>query len=1544
MDNLNNRVIRGYQLRECVSTGGFGAVYRAYQPAVGREVAIKVILPHYANHPDFIRRFEVEAQLIARLEHPHIVPLYDYWREPDGAYLVMRWLPGNLHSAIQRGPWSVEAAARLLEQIAEALTVAHRDGVIHGDIKPVNILLDEDENAYLADFGIAKDLGVGNIAEEEAAGYLSYITPEQIKGELVTPRTDIYSLGLVLYELLVGEKPYPEATTRDELTTKHLNVPLPPLHTQRPNLSVALNEVLQTAMTKDPTHRYANALRFAAAFRAAVPNPQRTPTQPLAIPLTERELDILRLMVAGLSNREIAQERHLTEGTVRWYVQQIYRKLDVHSRRQAIERTLQINLIAAESPSASVIVDSSSRPEPTTAVRPDTSVAAPELVNPYKGLRAFGEADTVDFFGRAALTEQLLARLAESGDGARFLAVVGPSGSGKSSVVRAGLIPALRQGGLLNSERWFITEMLPGAHPLDELEVALLRVAAGPLPSLLSQLSEDRRGLVRAAKRVLPSDQDVELVLVIDQFEELFTLLADETTRTHLIDNILSAVTDPRSRVRVVLTLRADFYDRPLIYPRLAELMRSHTEVVVPLTFEELERAIAGPAERVGLTLEPGLVATIAHDVEAQPGALPLLQYALTELFERREGQALKRAAYHDSGGISGALARRADELYNELDSAGQAVARQLFLRLITLGEGAEDTRRRVLLSEFGSGLSHQSAFDEVLDIFGRYRLLTFDRDPLTRGPTVEIAHEALIRAWGRLREWLAESREDLRIQRQLTMAAREWANARHDPSFLAAGARLARFDALATESDLALNEQEREYVDASVAERQQRETERRAQRRRLLALQRSIVGVLVVSLLVAIGLSAFALNRWREALSQARVAFSRQLAAQALAEVQKPIGNDEFAALLAIRSLKDQYDPVADGALVEAASKLPLRAFTGHSDEVRSVAFSPDGKYVLTGSADTTVKLWEAATGQEVRTLNGHTGEISGVTFSPDGKYILTASADTTAKLWEVTTGQEMRNLRGHTDEVVSAAFSPDGKYIFTTGADGAAKLWEVATGQEVRAFGRGDAGLGAAFSPDGKYMLAGGGRYTAKLWEVATGQEVHTLRGHSNWVYGVAFSPDGKYVLTGSLDNTAILWDVVTGQEVYTIRGHSSSVRSVAFSPDGNYVLTGSGDRTARLWDVATGLEVRTWRGHMHRVLSVAFSPDGKYVLTGSADGTAKLWDFASGEGRTLRGHSDEIRGVAVSPDGRYMLTGSVDNTAKLWDVGTGQEVRTFSGHSELVWSVTFSPDGKYVLTGSNDSTAKLWEVATGQEVRTFSGHTNSVYDAAFSPDGIYVLTGSDDHTAKLWDTATGAEVRTFSGHNAVVLSVAFSPDGKYVLTGSADTTAKLWDVVTGQEVRTFSGHIDSIYDAVFSPDGNYVLTGSADTTGKLWNATTGQEVRTFSGHTNTIYNVAFSPDGKYILTASADRTARLWDLATGGEVRTLSGHASAIWSAAFSPDGKYVLTGSLDHTARLWEADYHGFVAAVCAQLLRDFTDQEREQAHIADQEPSCPQFGK
>lgn len=1200
-----------------------------------------------------------------------------------------------------------------------------------------------------------------------------------------------------------------------------------------------------------------------------------------------------------------------------------------------------------------------------------------QISNPYKGLRAFAEADAADFFGREALIQSLLSRMNEPAmtepsrdpsDSGRFLAVVGPSGSGKSSVVRAGLVPALRQGmrtkeereaGVPGSDRWLIAEMLPGNHPLEELEAVLLKLAANPPDSLLGQLREDERGLLRAIKRSLPEDKSVELLLVVDQFEELFTLVESEAERLHFLNSLHTAATDQFSRLRVIITLRADFYDRPLLYCSFGALVRQRTEAVLPLLPEELERAIVRPAARAGVTLEAELVAAIIQDVAEQPGTLPLLQYALTELFERRQGRLLTLGAYRTSGGVIGALGRRAEEIYSRLSAAEQEEARQLFLRLVTLGEetGAEDTRRRALRAEIASAAKDEEAMGNVLDLYGRYRMLTFDRDPVTGGPTVEVAHEALLSSWPRLRDWLDSSRERLIVHRRLLSSATEWHASGEESSFLASGVRLAQFAALRDEAKegseraLALTREEQAYLAASLREQQRQEAAEQERQSRELSLQRrsanrlrALVAGLAVFLVIAAGLTIWAFNQSQVAQANFKHADALRLAGEAN-NLLLSHGDSTLAALLSIRSLNAEYSPQGDAALTGVAFQgAPPLVLTGHTNYVRLVKFSPDGKYLATGSDDSTARLWNLATGQTVRVFAGHTAAADGVAFSPDGKYLVTASDDATARLWDLSTGQTVRVFSGSHNGIWLPSFSPDGEYLLID--DGPTPhIWDIATGQMVLTFTGHTDDTFSAYSPDGKYVFTSSLDGSARLWDAATGKQLRIFSDQNGPGGGAsAYSPDGRYVATGAggsdrdAPSTEIrVWDASTGEQVQVITG-VQGVAALAFSPDSRYILSGGG-LIPQMWDVASGRLVRAFPGHTGEIRGVAFSPDGKRIASGSLDYTARVWALQPVQGAlVLNGHTDEVWSAAFSSDAKYILTASADMTARIWDATTGREVQRFVGHGARVGSAVYSPDGKTVLTASVDNTARLWDVATGKEIRQFTGHTDQINRAYFSPDGKLMVSASHDMTARVWDVATGKEIRRFV-HTDIVLKAVFSPDGKQILTGTGNGEVGLWDLATGNEVRRYTGHTGRVRGS-FSPDGKRIVTAGDDGISIVFDVETGQELQRFMVQDAGMRVAEFSPDGSLVLTGGSDGVVRLWDVATGKEVRRLTGHSDDVRGVAFSPDGKSILTASLDKTVRVWYTDYHDTVRTLCGLLTRDLTPEERAQYGIQGSDATCP----
>jgi WD40 repeat protein/DNA-binding XRE family transcriptional regulator len=1501
-EDLSGRAIRGYELGERIGTGGFGVVYRAVQPLVEREVAIKIILPRYADHPEFIRRFEAEAQLVARLEHPHIVPLYDYWREPGVAYLVMRLLRGgSLQAKLKDGPLSLDLVAALLEQIGAALHTAHRAGVVHRDLKPANVLLDEDGNGYLADFGIAKNL---NLEDQTQAGAIlgspAYLSPEQILSEPVRPQADIYCLGILVYELLTGQKPF-RGPTPVEYIQQHLNQPLPPLATYRPGLPLALDTVIGRATAKNPLERYPDVPGLLAGFR------------------------------------------------------------------QALAPTVAITHL----------------PYPA-------AMADEGLENPYKGLRAFGEADADDFFGRETLVQELLGRMSEAGDPeagagqelARFLAVVGPSGSGKSSAVRAGLIPALRRGGLPGSDKWFIVDVLPGAHPWEELEAALLRVAVNPPQSLLAQLRQDERGLLRAVRRVLPADEVIELALVIDQFEELFTLVVDEAERARFLDSLVTAVLDPRSRLRVVITLRADFTHRALEYVDFGELVSQRTQFVLPLTPDELELAIAGPAGRVGMVLEPGLVNSIIRDVGEQPGSLPLLQYALTELFDRRVGRVLTRAAYQASGGVSGALARRAEELYTRLDAARQETVRQLFLRLVTPGEGAEDTRRRVLRaelegladgrgtttaegSEHGGGTTSDrpSVMDQVIDLYGRYRLLTFDHDPVTRGPTLEVAHEALVRAWGRLREWLEASRADVRMQRQLAAGASDWLAAGRDPSFLLRGTRLTQFESWAALSAAALTTDEQAYLAASLADRAARQAQARQEQLVLRALR-------------------------DKAQREADVNHSLVLAGEAQRAYEN--GESDLALALALEAVRlDQPPSEARRALTTVAYGRGTRAvLQGSGNAIKNVAISPvpqgsGGWLALSASCGRLddqdrctqgeVILWDLKAGVELRRLQGHTDWVNGVAFSPDtpasrgtgGKMALSASADGTLILWDISaalpgpaspgntsvaTGAIIRRFEGHTAGVTSVAFSPDGKTALSGSDDNSLILWDMASGEIIRRFEGHTGGVTrVAFSQDGKTALSGSYDKSLILWDVATGQATRRLEGHVDWITGLAFHPDGRTALSTSYDMTLLQWDLETGQELHR-QFFPANAETLALSPDGRMAVL-DWMQEVRLWDVDKWREAGRLLGHASGVWTIAVSPDGRLALSGADDGELRLWNLADqGELRRFPTDGTPLWAVAVSPDERRLLVSGSGGETLVYDIETGELVQRLPGTIPASPNAAaFSPDGRYALVGSGDfftgalsKSLVLWDLTTGQPLHRFEGHTQLVRSLAFSPDGRSALAGSQATDLNLggdlilWDMQTGRLIRRFDDTEDVT-GIAFSADGRRAVTGSAyGADVSIWDVATGRLIRRFEGRTGMVFGVAFGPGEQTILCASGNGVLILLDAETGQVLRRYVGHDSDVWGLDISPDGRYAISGSEDGTVILWDFETGELLRRFTGHTAWVPSVAFGPDGQTAFSVSDDGALIEWQvADppLEELIAwAHANRYVRDLTCDERARYRV------------
>ena len=1540
-EDLSGRAIRGYALGERLGNGGMGAVYRAVQPLVEREVAIKIILPMYANHPDFIRRFEAEAQLVARLEHPHIVPLYDYWREPGVAYLIMRLLRGgSVQSLLRSGTiFSNEAILKMMEQIGSALSASHRAGVVHRDLKPANVLLDEDNNAYLADFGIAKNLSSPS-SETQAdmvIGSPDYISPEQIRSEFIRPQTDIYALGVMLYEMLTGTLPFRGPTPIDVMS-QHLNTPLPLLAENRIGLPKALDDVIKHATAKDPLQRYENVELMLNDLRTAL----------------------------GAGAHEIKS------------------------------KLLPLN--------------------PLT-----------ELDNPYKGLRAFVEGDAQDFYGRETLTQQLLIRLGEGGELSRFLTIVGPSGSGKSSVVKAGLIPALRRGALPGSENWFIVEMMPGAHPLEELEAALLRVAVNPPASLIEQFQKDSRGLIRAVRRSLPDDPAIELVLVIDQFEEVFTLLQDEAERMRFLGLLVAAILDENSRVRVILTMRADFIDRPLGYVDFGDLIHQRMEIVLPLTPDELESTIASPAERVGLQLESGLVAAILRDLGDQPGTLPLLQYALTELYEKRKENTLTRSAYQEIGGVLGALGRRAEEIFTVLDKEEQVIAKQMFLRLVTLGEGVEDTRRRALIFELENlkfrdvDLRKVSrSFKIVMDAFGNARLLSFDRDPGTRGPTVEVAHEAIIREWPRLREWLEETRTLVRMQRQLSIATSEWMDAHRDASFLLSGTKLAQYEGWTESSAIALTQHEHDYLKASLSARDQREVEEAERLQRELETVRKLAetessraelqtrsakqlrqravyltGALILAMVAAIiagvignrnsrlaiqnkniastaqAAEALAIQERDHAENENKFATSRELAAAAISNLDI---DPERSILLALQGLSVQHTLEAENALRQGLATSRVKLAINSEAQPTSMVISPDGIHIAAGEKNGIVQIWEIQTGQESLRLNVKT-LVNAVAYTPIGGRLITGDASGYLKIWDVTTGNLESSFLAHASGVQYMALSTDGSSLVTASST-FVKIWDVSTETKLLTLSdiTGDV-TSVAFSRDGTQLATIDENGYAQVWDVANGKNIITISvplNSSPYTYylpKVVFNRDATGLIISNDDGLISFWDITEnkGKELFhrTVRSFGEHV-SLNLSPDGTKLAVGE-NHSISIWDATTGANLFLLPNNLP-VEATNFSPDGKLLVAGGYGSTIiKVWDLSS-PGEIAASTVDDnfyIGGIdpvedgdlTFSPDGKQLVTvNSGVGEVQIWDTTTYQQTQVIQDQ-DICCFTTFSPDGTLLVTGSRQEGPKIRDFRTGKVIGLLSKNV-SAFQGVFSPDGTRIITTGDDLSLNVWDINSREILLSFDVFTGYgwIYDFAFSPDGKLIATSTSHGytqpygAIKIWDATTGKMLFMVNHPDTSIttFGLAFSPDGKRLAAGYSDNSVKVWDTSSlklqTQPLLTLRGHSNFIWNVAFSPDGTKLASASFDGTVKLWDVSSGPdqgkEITTLPGHIAEVYGISFSPDGKQLASASLDGTVRVYYTQIEDLIAAAKERVTRSLTTEECQKYLHVDVCPAPP----
>lgn len=1434
-----------FTIMRLLSRGGMGEVYLARDVRLGRRVALKLIRAEHIGSADAMDRLLYEARTTAKFSHPNIVTVHAVGEHDGRPYIALEYLEGvNLRARVDERRLSLQEVLRLVVDMTAALAEAHDHHVLHLDLKPENVVVARDGRLRIVDFGLARSVAATRSARDSKGSDIA----DETTSDLVAPGVpeELQGWGSASYMA-------PEQWRREQMTAA----------ADVWAVGVITFELCSGRLPFDE----ADFTQLGQAVSSELP-----------APALRRYSDVPPLLCDWVG-----------------------RCLAKNSADRPTARELRVALEGMLSTS-------------TVNIGEDDS--------PFRGLLAFTERDADLFFGREAEIAAFVERMRL----APVLAVLGPSGVGKTSFLRAGVVPRLREQG-----RWQVLHLRPGPEPFMALATRILHcedgfdgpedpqslslIAGEPAPvsdalrdvhavrSLAKRLHETPHQLALEL-RALADERGMRVLLVVDQLEELFTMVDDAELRSRFMRSICSAADDAAEPVRVVLSARDDFLGRLVTGPAVREALRDLT-VIQPLDRTSLEDLLRRPVAAVGYRYEEdALVGDMVAAVYGEAASLPLLQFAAQRLWEERHvgRKLLLRSAYEQMGGVEGALAGHASKVLDALSPTEIELARSLLLRLVT----SERTRRVASRADVLDGLSLEAT--DVLTRLVLARLVTVRRKRPVEGAEVmlELAHESLVHTWATLARWLDANRGEQAFVTEMTDAATLWDRRGRRSQELWRDDALAEAARMARRSGSNLPRVAQEFLQAA-SKRQDR-----GARQRAAVIAIAIASLVVVAVVLALGK--------READVQRGAA--QQQRAQALREgARAALGQGHvLEARAKLRVALEQADSPAARALWWQLEADPRRWSKELSSLVHSVAFSSAANMLAAGCLDGVVYLFDVTT-RKITTLRGHEDQVSQVAFSHDGRWLVSGSYDHTVRVWDLATRAQRHLLQGHDARLWGLAVSADDEYVASAGEDKTIRVWSMADGKPVVTIDDGVAvSTRLSFDAGGKLAFVGAD-HRVRLYDVEQRRETQSLVGHTAVVWAVAFSPDGRFLVTGSEDKTARVWDVAAGRALHVLSGHRASVFGVDFSPDGQLVATAGGDARIELWDVATGQHRRSLGGHDGGVQSVAFAPDGRSLASSGADHTVRVWNTGVPERHSRHhGHDKGVIGVSFSADGKQLATASYDRTVRIWDVATGGTSRVLRGHEGTVYNVAFGPDGRRLASADLGGRVHIWDVASWSEERTLR-HQGAVRGVAFHPDGERLATGGGESAVQLWDVISGERTVGFEGDAAPTSDVAFDAAGERIAAAGWDRAARIWRVTDGKPLHVFDGHDDGVDGVAFSPDGNWLATGSFDGKVRLW-PLSGDEPRVLGSHDGRAYWLAYHPDGKRLVTASSDGTAKLWFVDEERHL-TVDAHGSEVNVARFSVDGRLWASTSDDRTVRLWDSvtgrPFWRAPALVGAQLL-------------------------